>query len=93
MNSSNKKVIVWGAGSKGITFLNLFETAGSIDYVVDINPKKHGMFIAGTGQKIVPPERVGEIKPDKIIIVNPVYREEIEENVGAMGISTEYLVL
>ncbi len=93
LNSSNKKVIIWGGGSKGITFLNLFETAGSIDYVVDINPKKHGMFIAGSGQEIVPPERVGEIKPDTIIIVNPVYREEIEENVGAMGISTEYLVL
>ena len=93
LSSSNKRVIVWGGGSKGITFLNLFGTAGSIDYVVDINPKKHGKFIAGTGQEIVPPERVREIKPDTIIVVNPVYKEEIEGNIETMGISTEYLVL
>jgi hypothetical protein len=91
--AKNKTVLVWGAGSKGITFLNLFEAASFIDYVVDLNPKKHGMFIAGRGQEIVPPERIAEIHPDAIIIVNPVYRDEIEERVSGLGISTEYLVL
>jgi SAM-dependent methyltransferase len=91
--AENKTVLVWGAGSKGITFLNLFESASFIDYVVDLNPKKQGMFIAGRGQEIVPPERIVEIHPDAIIIVNPVYRDEIEERVSGLGVSTEYLVL
>lgn len=91
--SSNKKIVLWGGGSKGITFLNLFAATGLIEDVVDINPKKHGMYIAGTGQEIVPPESLAGIKPDSVIIVNPVYKGEIEEAIGRMGLSPEYLVL
>ncbi len=93
LESSDKKVVVWGGGSKGITFLNLFASTGFIEHVVDINPKKHGMYIAGAGQEIVAPERLADIKPDTVIIVNPVYKDEIEATLGGMGIAPEYLVL
>ncbi len=93
LEAMGKKVVLWGAGSKGVTFLNMLDRGGLVDCVVDMNPKKHGMFVAGTGQKIVSPERLGERKPDVLIIVNPIYRDEIEGTVRALGVETTYLVL
>ena len=52
----NKRFVVWGAGAKGIMFLNLLKCrASTLPYVVDISPDKQGKFISGTGQEIVSP--------------------------------------
>lgn len=43
---SNRDVVIWGAGAKGVMFLNLLRLrAGEgIDRVVDINPRKHAIL-------------------------------------------------
>ena len=87
-----QRLVVWGAGSKGVTFLNMLRDAGSVDYVVDINPRKHGMYVAGTGQKIVGPQFLQEYKPHTVIVVNPVYRDEIRSRLGQMGVQANVLV-
>ncbi len=78
ITNKNERVVVWGAGSKGITFLNILRSAGGIKHVVDINPRKQGKFIAGTGQMIVSPEFLSRYQPDYIIAMNPIYRDEID---------------
>jgi SAM-dependent methyltransferase len=93
LETKNRTVVLWGAGSKGITFLNMLDQRGFVDYVVDINPKKNGMFVAGTGQMIVSPERLGEVEPDIVIIANPIYRDEIETMVRGLGVNTALLSL
>ena len=79
LRRSGTKTVVWGAGSKGVTFLNVLKAVSGIDYVVDINPHKHGYFVPGTGQNIVPPEFLQKYHPDKIIVMNPVYFDEIRK--------------
>ncbi|MGF1490917.1 MAG: methyltransferase domain-containing protein [Microcoleaceae cyanobacterium] len=78
-----QKVVLWGAGSKGVTFLNFLKIDSSaespIQYVVDINPRKQGMYIAGTGQKIISPEFLKEYQPDVVIVMNPIYKDEIQQ--------------
>ena len=54
---------IWGAGSKGVAFLTTLELRDEIELVVDINPHKHGKFMAGTGQEIVAPERLTSTGP------------------------------
>ena len=49
-------------------------------------------FIAGSGQEIVEPSAVKELHPDVIILMNPIYREEINLTVHALGIEPEFLV-
>lgn len=44
----NKRVIFWGTGGKGVTFLNTCPTASSIKFVAEINPAKHGKFVPGS---------------------------------------------
>lgn len=87
---SIKRTVVWGAGSKGVTFLNILREA-PIDYIVDINPHKQGMYLPGTGQKIVPPEFLSEYQPDHIIVMNPVYIDEIRHIAEKMNVTARLL--
>ena len=81
---------MWGAGAKGVTFLNVLAIQPEfIPYVVDINPRKQGMYVPGTGQQIVHPERLRAYAPDVIFVMNPNYREEISEMVRNAGASGE----
>lgn len=89
IEAKGQSVVVWGAGSKGVTFLNTFKNS-EIEYVVDINPNKQGMYIPGTGQKIVPPEFLKSYKPDIIIIMNPIYKSEIWELTNKLGLTTNF---
>lgn len=71
-------VIIWGAGAKGNTFLNLLDPKKEyIKYVVDINPKKQGKYIAGTGHEIIAPEDISNINVEHVIIMNDNYVDEI----------------
>ncbi|NJK36443.1 MAG: methyltransferase domain-containing protein [Oscillatoriales cyanobacterium RM2_1_1] len=89
-SQNHQKVVLWGAGSKGVTFLNFLKVESSvqspIEYVVDINPRKQGMYVAGTGQKIVSPEFLQEYQPDIVIIMNPIYKDEIQKMLTDLGV-------
>jgi 2-polyprenyl-3-methyl-5-hydroxy-6-metoxy-1,4-benzoquinol methylase len=82
------RMVIWGAGSKGVTFLNTFKNIAAIKYAVDINPRKQGMYIPGTGQKIVPPNFLKDYQPDVVIVMNPVYQNEIRDMIAGLGLTT-----
>lgn len=81
------KVVLWSAGSKGVTFLNVVQGSGSIKYVVDINDQKCGKFIPGTGQQIVSPDVLKEYRPDVVILMNPAYETEVRATLAGMKIN------
>jgi hypothetical protein len=76
--SENFKILLWGAGSKGVSFLNTLNIKSEIEYVVDINPRKHFKFIPGTGQQVVPPKFLQDYQPDVVILMNTIYKSEVE---------------
>jgi hypothetical protein len=88
-----KKAVVWGAGSKGVTFLNLLKQNNTIEYIVDLNPRKQGKYVAGSGQKIVAPEFLQQYKPDLIIIMNPIYEAEIQQLTDNLGLNPEFIAV
>ena len=85
-DAEKKKVVLWGGGSKGVAFLTTLNITDQIKYAVDINPFKHGTFLAGTGQEIVSPEFLKEYQPDVVIIMNPIYTKEISKDLSSMGL-------
>jgi 2-polyprenyl-3-methyl-5-hydroxy-6-metoxy-1,4-benzoquinol methylase len=89
--SDRRRVVVWGAGAKGVMFLNLLQvTAGAgIDYVVDINPRKQGHFVPLMRQRIVGPDWLLRNPPDLVIVVNPEYESEIQCMLDNIGIGCE----
>ncbi|NEP13493.1 MAG: class I SAM-dependent methyltransferase [Symploca sp. SIO2C1] len=91
ISQTGQKVVVWGAGSKGVTFLNILKLQDLIEYAVDLNPRKQGMYVAGTGQKIVPPEFMRDYQPDVVIVVNPLYEQEIRHLLAGWDLNPEFI--
>jgi hypothetical protein len=94
MKAAGQKIVLWGGGSKGVAFLTtLGLTLDDIQFVVDVNPNKSGTFMAATGQEIVSPEFLAEYRPDVVVIMNPVYRQEITQSLAAMSLSPRILTM
>jgi hypothetical protein len=58
-----------------------------IQYTVDINPNKHGTFMASTGQQVVSPDFLESYRPDLVILMNPLYHNEVQEELQKRGLS------
>jgi hypothetical protein len=59
--------------------------------VVDINSRKHGKYVVGAGQRIVPPAFLADYQPDFTIVMNPVYLAEIKQYLNDLNICGEVI--
>lgn len=50
------------------------------------------MFVAGTGQRIVPPEILKGYQPDTVIVINPIYENAIRKMINKMKLDPQTLV-
>ena len=90
--AQGKTAAVWGAGSKGVTFLNTVGAAG-VSAVVDINPRKEGRFVAGIGLEVISPDGLESAPVDVVLIMNPIYRDEIASMLAERGLAAEVHVV
>ncbi|MGF1494869.1 MAG: class I SAM-dependent methyltransferase [Microcoleaceae cyanobacterium] len=91
--AQGKRVVVWGSGSKCVAFLTTLKTVDQVEYVVDINPHRHGRFIPGVGKQIMSPEFLKEYQPDQVIVMNAIYCDEIQNMLDDMGVATELMAI
>jgi SAM-dependent methyltransferase len=91
MRQTGRQAVIWGGGSKGVAFLTTLRIEDEIEYAVDINPYKHGTYMAGTGQEIVGPEFLREYRPDVVIVMNPIYEDEIRQLIEGLGLTPEFM--
>ncbi len=81
-----ERVVLWGGGSKAVAFLTTLSVTNEVVGAVDINPFKHGTYLAGRGHDILAPADLRKIQPDVVIIMNPIYRREIASDLSSLGI-------
>jgi hypothetical protein len=91
--ADGQRMVLWGSGSKAVSFLTTLGLTDEIEYVVDINPYKQGRFSLGTGQEIVSPEFLTRYRPDNVIVMNPIYCDEIKRDLDRLGIRADLLAL
>ncbi len=78
VESLETPVAIWGAGSKGMTFGNIVDPdCRAITCAVDVNPRKQGAFLPGTGHPILAPAEVPAAGVRTVLVMNPNYRDEI----------------
>ena len=78
-----KRVAGYGAPGKGNTLLNHCGVrADLMEFTVDRNPHKHGMFLPGTHIPIHPVERLVEEQPDYVVIMPWNLRTEITDQLS-----------
>jgi hypothetical protein len=81
--SAKKTVAAYGAAAKGNTLLNYCGIRGDfIDYVVDRNPHKQGLFTPGTHIPVYAPEKISETRPDYILILPWNLKDEVINQLG-----------
>ncbi|MHC5024295.1 MAG: Rossmann-fold NAD(P)-binding domain-containing protein, partial [Planctomycetota bacterium] len=88
-----QKPVLWGSGSKGVSFLTTLGIRDEIECVVDINPFRQGRFMPGTGHPIVAPSFLAEYRPDLVIAMNPMYRDEIRGDLDRLKIQPEIVAV
>ncbi len=89
--ASSRKVVIWGGSSKTVGFVNTLGLTEIIDCVVDVNPRKWNRYLPGSGHQIVSPDSLRQIQPDVVIVMNPVYLTEIQNQLQELGLSPELI--
>jgi hypothetical protein len=72
------RVAGYGAPGKGNTLLNHCGIHSDLmEFTVDRNPHKHGLFLPGTHIPIYPVERLAQERPNYVVIMPWNLRDEI----------------
>lgn len=72
------RIAAYGAAAKGNTLLNYCGVGRDmIDFVVDRNPQKQGLFLPGTRIPVLAPEEIARRRPDVIVILPWNLKDEI----------------
>jgi len=76
--AQGKSIVGYGAPAKGNTLLNYCGIRTDvIDYTVDRNPHKQGLFLPGTHIAILSLDKIRETKPDYLLILPWNLKDEI----------------
>jgi hypothetical protein len=80
--AAGQRTVLWGSGSKAVAFLTTLGVHDEVKHVVDINPHRVGKYLPVTGQRIIAPAFLREYRPDNVIIMNPIYLREVEQELA-----------
>jgi SAM-dependent methyltransferase len=86
-----QRVAIWGSGSKAVSFLTTLGISPEACWVTDVNPYRHGTYLPGAGHEIIPPADLAAHKPDVVVVMNPMYVEEIRGDLQAMGLDSQII--
>ncbi len=91
---SGDRTALWGAGSKGVSFVSVVEGASeAIDFAVDLNPRKSGQYLPGSGIEVVGADDTRLRDVSLVLVANARYETEIRANFRARGIEAELEVI
>ena len=82
---SDKPVVLWGAGSKAVSFLTSLTVDDLVAFTVDINPHKQSTYLVGTSRQVVGPDQLRGAGPMHVVVMNPAYLTEVAETLRGIG--------
>jgi SAM-dependent methyltransferase len=93
LRERGRRAAVWGAGARGVAFASLLDTADVVPYLVDVNPKRQGLYLPRSAHRVEAPEHLLADPPDLLIVSNPTYADEISAQARELGVGAELVVL
>lgn len=78
INKNNKKIIGYGASTKGNVLLQYYKiNKSNLNFIADRNPYKFNKYTPGTMIKIISEERARKMKPDYFFVLPWHFKREI----------------
>lgn len=93
LHRQKKRIAIWGSGSKCVAVLTTLGIVEWVDAIVDINPHRHGQFIPGIGKQIIAPAALCATPPDVVVVMNSLYKAEIQAMLRDLGLTSEVMLL
>lgn len=88
-----RRVVVWGAGSRATALLASLPEPGLVSFAVDINPRRNGTYILGTGCPTHLPEVLRGERRLAVVVTNSIYVEEIRAELDRLDASAELVTI
>ena len=76
-----------------MSFLSALRPGEEVPFLVDINPKRQGLHMPRTAQRVAAPEALAAEPPDEVLITNPAFEAEIRSQAAGLGWKGPLLVL
>jgi hypothetical protein len=93
LRTNDRKTVLWGAGSKGITILNTVpEAPKAVSHIVDINPRKQGRYVPGVGTPVIAPSDLIRVAPEVVVLMNSIYATEIRDRLKDLGLQPQIVI-
>lgn len=94
LKDGGARIAAYGAAAKGNTLLNYCGIGKDIiDYVVDVNPHKQGLFLPGTQIPIVSQDYLKQNSPDYLLILPWNLKDEIIAQLSVLDLHCKYVTL
>ena len=93
LRRDGRTAVLWGSGARAVSLLSALRPGEEVPYLVDINPKRQGLYMPRTAQRVAAPESLVAGPPDAILITNPAFEDEIRSQAASLGLRSEIRVL
>lgn len=86
MARESPPLILWQGAAKTVGFLAALADPAIVAAAIDLSPARQGRFLPGTGLPVYAPERLLELHPGNVVLMNPVYLAEVVAHVRSLGL-------
>jgi SAM-dependent methyltransferase len=91
--ASGRPTVLWQGAAKTVGFLSALDDSGLIHSAVDLSPQRHGQYLPGSGLRVHAPEALPAIDPGHVVLMNPVYRNEVRAQLSDLGVRATLLTV
>lgn len=91
--ASGRPVMLWQGAAKTVGLLAALTRRDLVHSAVDLSPQRHGKFLPGSGLQVHAPEQLRQIDPQYIVLMNPVYVTEVQNQLDGLGVGARLLTI
>lgn len=86
-----ERVALWGAGARGVAFLNAVDPDASLGAVVDLNPSKWHRYLPIAGHEVIPASELPGRDVSSVVLTNPNYENEVATHLSQIGMRVDLI--